>query len=126
MTKSTSTYWNPLIPENDGRWEIIENTQGLIAQLTLAIDEVSGDYTRLTRFKPGADTSALGAKSHAYPEEIFIVQGRLYDAEFEQWLELGDYASRPPEELHGPFNADVECIVLEISYPSQIKTDEKI
>ncbi|OAD23562.1 hypothetical protein THIOM_000601 [Candidatus Thiomargarita nelsonii] len=110
MAKSTTTYWNPLIPENDDRWESIDN--GLLEQLTLAIDEESGDYTRLTRFKPGADTSAFGAKSHEYPEEILILKGRLFDAAFNRWLETGDYASRPPGEIHGPFKTDVECIVL--------------
>jgi hypothetical protein len=119
MAKSTTTYWNPLIPENDERWESIDNTNGLLEQLTLAIDEESGDYTRLTRFKPGADTSDFGAKCHEYPEEIFVVKGKLYDAAFDKWLETGEYASRPPGELHGPFKTDVECIVLEMSYPSQ-------
>ncbi len=117
MAKSTITYWNPLIPENDERWESIDN--GLLEQLTLAIDEESGDYTRLTRFKPGADTSAFGAKSHDYPEEILILKGRLFDAAFNRCLETGEYASRPAGEIHGPFKTDVECIVLEISYPSQ-------
>jgi hypothetical protein len=37
----------------------------------------------------------------------------------DKWLESGDYASRPPKELHGPFKTDVECIVLEHSYPNQ-------
>jgi len=119
MAKSTVTYWNPLIPENDDRWEEIENTNGLIEQLTLAVDEESGDYTRLTRFKPGADTTASGAKSHEYPEEIFIVKGRVYDASFDSWLEQGEYASRPPGKVHGPFKTDIECIVLEISCPGQ-------
>jgi hypothetical protein len=119
MAKNTTTYWNPLIPENQDRWESIDNTNGLLEQLTLAIDKESGDYTRLTRFKPGADTTAFGSKSHDYPEEIFIVKGRLYDAAFNRWLETGEYASRPPGEVHGPFKTDVECIVLEMSYPSQ-------
>ena len=119
MAKNTSTYWNPLIPENDDRWESIENTNGMLEQLTLAMDEESGDYTRLTRFKSGADTTAFGSKSHDYPEEIFIVKGRLYDAAFDRWIEAGEYASRPPGEVHGPFKADCECIVLEMSYPSQ-------
>ncbi|GJL65350.1 MAG: hypothetical protein NPIRA05_03210 [Nitrospirales bacterium] len=122
MAKSTITYWNPLMPENGERWEPIENTNGLLEQLTLAMDEASGDYTRLTRFKPGADTTTFGPKSHAYPEEIFIVKGRLYDAAFDQWLKAGDYASRPPGEVHGPFKTDEECIVLEVSYPSQAIT----
>ena len=123
MAKSITTYWNPLVPENDERWKTIDNTNGLLEQLTLAIDKESGDYTRLTRFKPGANTFNLGAKSHEYPEEIFIVKGKLYDAAFDKWLETGEYVSRPPGELHGPFKTDVECIVLEISYPSQVVED---
>ena len=95
--------------------------EGLIEQLTLAQDKKTGDYTRLTRFKPGADTAASGQNSHEYPEEIFIVSGRLYDAAFDRWLEQGEYASRPPGEIHGPFKTDTECIVLEMSYPSQAK-----
>ncbi len=93
--------------------------RGMLEELTLAKDEKSGDYTRLTRFKPGADTASFGAKTHDYPEEIFVVKGRLYDATFDKWLETGEYASRPPGEVHGPFKADQECIVLEVSYTSQ-------
>jgi len=119
MAKSTATYWNVLAPGSARQWETIAGTEGLVEQLTLSIDQASGDYTRLTRFKPGADTTPFGAKSHTYPEEILIIQGRLYDKAFERWLETGDYASRPPGELHGPFHTDVECLVLEISYPSQ-------
>lgn len=83
------------------------------------MDAQTGDYTRLTRFKAGADTSAFGPKSHSYPEEIMILEGRLYDAAFDRWLGPGDYASRPPGELHGPFRTDDGCVVLEMSYPSQ-------
>jgi hypothetical protein len=119
MAKSTITYWNALDPSNDNLWEAIEDTNGLLEQYTLAIDEETGDYTRLTRFKPKADTKSFGAKSHDYPEEIFIVKGRLYDEAFDQWLEAGDYASRPPKELHGPFKTDIGCVVLELSFPSQ-------
>ncbi|NQU40763.1 MAG: cupin domain-containing protein [Lentisphaerae bacterium] len=121
MSKSTATYWNPLVPEHDGEWTAIENTNGLVEQLTLAIDEVSGDYTRLTRFRAGADTTASGASVHDYPEEVFMVVGRLYDASFDRWLETGAYASRPPGEVHGPFRAEEECLVLEVSFPSQAR-----
>lgn len=46
-------------------------------------DKVTGDYTRFTRFLPGADTTAFGGKKHSYPEEVFIVSGSLYDAAFD-------------------------------------------
>lgn len=119
MPKTTNTYWNALKDKNAHLWKPIEGIESLAEELTLAIDNTLGDYTRLTRFKPGADTSAFGAKSHDYPEEIIILEGTLYDAAFDKWLEVGDYASRPPGEVHGPFRTDTGCIVLEMSYPSQ-------
>jgi hypothetical protein len=68
----------------------------------------------------GADTSRFGGKTHAYPEEVFIVSGRLYDHAFVgRWLEVGDYASRPPGELHGQFKTDIGCVVLEVSFPNR-------
>jgi len=93
-------------------------------ELTLSIDSDTREYTRLTRFLPGADTSSWGGKYHPYPEEVFIVSGRLYDQAFELWLEAGHYASRPPGELHGPFKTDMGCVVLEISFPNRIDSAE--
>jgi hypothetical protein len=94
----------------------------MVEELTLSLDEETGEYTRLTRFHPGADIRAFGGKRHAYPEEIFIVSGRLYDEAFGLWLEPGYYASRLPGELYGPFRTDVGYVVLEISFPN--RTDE--
>ncbi len=122
--KSTGTYWNPLDPIYAGEWEDIKGSNGNVSQLTIAEDPVSGDYTRLTKFKSGYSTMEFGAKSHSYPEEIFVVYGRLYDETFKIWLEPGFYASRPPGEVHGPFIADGEVIILEMSYPSQSVTED--
>lgn len=119
MAKSTRTYWNPLDPGGQDPWLPVQGLEGQVEELTLSIDPVSGEYTRLTRFLPGADTAAFGGKRHAYPEEVFIVSGRLYDAAFDLWLEAGHYASRPPGELHGPFRSDVGCLVLEVSFPNR-------
>ena len=121
--KSTRTYWNPLNEENTGEWESIPDSDGNLSQLTIAEDPESGDYTRLTKFKSGYSTKDFGAKSHAYPEEIFVVSGRLYDEAFGIWLEPGYYASRPPGEIHGPFVSDGDVVILEVSYPSQSETE---
>jgi hypothetical protein len=117
--KTTATYWNPLASESAGRWEEVEGSDGQMHQLTIAEDPETGDYTRLTRFKAGCSMEAFGAKAHEYPEEIVVVSGRIYDAAFDLWLEPGSYASRPPGEVHGPFRAEEETVVLEMSYPSQ-------
>ena len=119
MAKDTETYWNPLLPANSRRWNPVDGMEGMAEEVTLAIDKATGDYTRLTRFMPGADTSSFGSRSHDYPEEIMIIEGRLYDAAFDRWLEAGDYASRPPGEVHGPFRTDSGCVVLEMSFPGQ-------
>jgi len=120
MAKTTTTYWNPLSPNHQGKWKPIEGLEGMAEELTLSIDEHSGEYTRLTRFFASADTVSFGGKSHHYPEEIFIVSGRLYDAAFEMWLEAGYYASRPAGEIHGPFKTDEGCVVLEVSFPNKV------
>lgn len=119
MPKTTTTYWNPLNPESSLQWKPIEGLQGMAEELTLSVDEETGEYTRLSRFYAGADTTPFGGKSHAYPEEVFIISGRLYDQAFDMWLESGHYASRPPGEVHGPFRTDVGCVVLELSFPSR-------
>jgi hypothetical protein len=66
MSKSTETYWNPLLSGNKLHCKPIDGMEGVAGLLTLAIDEESGDYTRLTRFGPGADTSSFGPKSLHY------------------------------------------------------------
>jgi hypothetical protein len=119
MTKSTTPYWNALAPEHHDRWAPVEGLEGMAEEVTLSIDPETGEYTRLTRFLPGADTAPFGGKAHAYPEEVFVVSGRLYDHAFGRWLEAGDYASRPPGELHGPFRTDTGCVVLEVSFPNR-------
>ena len=83
MAKSTVTYWNALRPENQSQWTPIPGLEGMAEELTLSIDRLTGEYTRLTRFLPGADTTAFGGKTHPYPEEVFIVSGRLHDQAFD-------------------------------------------
>lgn len=119
MTKTTSNYWNPLRPESRETWKPVKGLEGLAEEVTLSSEPSGGEYTRLTRFLPGADTTPFGGKIHSYPEEVFIVSGRLFDHAFGLWLEAGHYASRPPGELHGPFKTDVGCVVLEVSFPNR-------
>ena len=104
MPKTTATYWNPLGSESSQRWKPVRGLEGIVEELTLSIDEETGEYTRLTKFHPCATPPRLAEKRHEYPEEVFIVSGRLYDQAFGMWLETGYYASRPPGEIHGPLH----------------------
>lgn len=69
MAKSVTTYWNSLAPESKGRWTPIRGLGGMAEEPPLSIDPATGEYTRLTRFHPGADTTPFGGKTHTYPEE---------------------------------------------------------
>lgn len=75
MAKSTVLYWNPLSPDQAARWEPLPDTDGLIEQLTLAIDAATGDYTRLTRFRAGADTTPLGPRFTPIPKKSSSCRG---------------------------------------------------
>ena len=119
MAKSTCTYWNAMSAEQKDKWAAVKGIEEIAQEVTLSIDNATGEYTRLTRFFPNTDTYEFGGKSHDYPEEVFIVSGRLYDKAFDMWLETGHYASRPPGEVHGPFRTDVGCVVLEMSFPNK-------
>jgi len=48
MSKSTATYWNALDKSNADKWEVIEDSDGQLEQLILAIDEQNGSYTRFS------------------------------------------------------------------------------
>ena len=63
MPKSTVTYWNALSPASQSCWTWVKGLEGMVEEVTLSIDPATGEYTRLTRFLPGADTSAFGGKS---------------------------------------------------------------
>jgi len=119
MAKTTTAYLNLLSPDPNVHWEPVAGLEGIAEAITIAIDTETGDYTRLTRFLPGSDTFTSGAKVHDYPEEVLVLEGRLYDAAVDRWLTAGDYASRPPGEVHGPFRTDEGCVVFEVSYPSE-------
>ena len=112
-------YWNPLASGQGERWQPVSGSWLRVSSSAIPSRPDTGEYTRLTRFHPGADTTAFGGKSHDYPEEVFIVSGRLYDAAFGQWLTASHYASRPPGERHGPFRTDTGCVVLEMSFPGR-------
>jgi hypothetical protein len=119
MTKTTAIHWSTLSTDSDAGWTTAPGMEGMAEELLLSIDPATEEYTKLTRFLPGYDSAAVGPKIHPYPEEIFVVSGRLYDASFDRWLVPGDYISRGPFEAHGPFRTEQGAVVLEVSFPQR-------
>ena len=77
MAKSTANYWNPLKPRNHSRWLPITGMEDVAEELTLAMDESTADYPRLTRFKPGAYTSSSGPEMSHPPTTDSGAERRL-------------------------------------------------
>ena len=120
MAKSTKTYFNSLKSDHRGDWEDVDGSRGVVRQLTLAVDLDNGDYTRLTRFIGKVDTSYTGAKRHDYPEEVFIVSGRIYDVTF------GRLANTPAvRRVRSMGHSSRKTIVSCSRYPFQVKRRAK-
>ena len=71
MAKSTITYWNTFRDSNRDKWTPVSGLEDMAVELTLSIDNETGEYTRLTRFKPGADTASFGGKKSRLPRRSF-------------------------------------------------------
>jgi hypothetical protein len=102
---SPQSEWRPAGGEADGIWEQI-----------LSSDPDTGDYTRLLRFEPGADSSPNGTLTHDFWEEVFIVEGDLTDLRLGETFTSGMYACRPPGMPHGPWRSEQGVLMLETRY----------
>lgn len=102
-------------PEETMSWVELPDVEGL-EEKVLSRDEETGDYTRLLRFAPGADTTPLGLQRHAFWEEVWIVSGAIHDLGLDRTFSAGMYACRPPDMPHGPWRAPDGCVTFEVRY----------
>jgi len=70
--------------------------------------------TRLLRWDPGFESTE--PVTHDYVEEVYILDGAMYDTRLEQTFAAGDYACRPPGMVHGPWTSAQGCEMLEVRY----------
>jgi enamine deaminase RidA (YjgF/YER057c/UK114 family) len=70
--------------------------------------------TRVTRWRPGLDTSAAGVIRHDFHEEVYLLEGDLHDLTLGATFGPGHYASRRPGMPHGPYRTDTGCVMLEV------------
>jgi ChrR-like protein with cupin domain len=101
--------WKPLVASPTG------GVGGAgVEEKILSRDEQTGNVTRLLRFAPGVETE--GTIAHDFWEEVWILEGELYDIGKKQNFTAGMYACRPPGMLHGPYRVPKGCMTLEIRY----------
>lgn len=97
--------WTPVPGKVSGLYERI-----------LARDSDTGVATRMLRFAPGTDTSANGILVHDFWEEVYILEGSLYDLTLGEAFRAGMYACRPPGMKHGPWTSEQGCTTFEVRY----------
>jgi ChrR-like protein with cupin domain len=74
----------------------------------------NGDVTRLLQFDAGVETT--GTITHDFWEEVWILEGELFDLGKQQSFTAGMYACRPPGMAHGPYRVAKGCLTLEMRY----------
>ena len=75
-----------------------EHTVGLSTRI-LASDPQTGDKTVLLTHEPGSSWGQPVCK-HDYWEEVYIIEGRIYDMTLEKWWGPGDFCCRPPGKTY--------------------------
>lgn len=114
MPKSELEFFDPTA---DGSWRPVEDDRtGALEEMILSEDEETGDYTRLLRFPPGADTTVNGTLTHTFWEEVWIIAGSFTDTRLGTEFRAGQYACRPPGMPHGPWISQEGVTTLEIRY----------
>lgn len=105
-------------PVDQAPWVPVPGVAGQ-AERILAADPAAGVATRMLRFDPGCDTSALGVLRHDFWEEVHILSGSLHDLTLDQVFGPGTYACRPPGMPHGPWRSPGGCVTFEVRYPAR-------
>lgn len=114
MRKPELEFFDPL---TTGAWRrVADDATNQLEEMILTADEETGDCTRLLRFPPGADTTPNGTLTHAFWEEVWILEGSILDTRLGEEFGAGQYACRPPGMPHGPWVSPKGAVTLEFRY----------
>lgn len=105
-------------PVDDVGWTPCEPGVPGMSERILASCAETGVATRMLRFEPGTDSSPLGVVVHDFWEEVYVLEGELYDLTLDQGFPAGSYACRPPGMEHGPWRSEPGCVTFEVRYPA--------
>jgi hypothetical protein len=105
-------------PVDDVAWVAVPGGVAGQTERILAGDKDTGVATRMLRFEPGTDTTELGVVRHDFWEEVYILEGDLYDLSLGAEFTSGSYACRPPGMPHGPWKSRSGCVTFEVRYPA--------
>lgn len=98
-------------PEVNIPWRPVEGAQEGIMEQILNVDPETGSYTRILKF-PAMETDQ--ELTHDFSEEVYIIEGSLYDIQKKETYLAGYYCFRQPGMIHGPYKIPYGCKTLEI------------
>ncbi|MFJ8503907.1 cupin domain-containing protein [Streptomyces avermitilis] len=99
-----------------GPWTAPEGAAPGVAERVLAESASGHRRTALVRWAPGTDTSAQGVARHDFWEEVYLLEGSLYDLTLDETFRAGMYACRPPGMPHGPWTSAEGVTMLVFTY----------
>jgi len=85
-----------------------------IKELLLSEDPETGAYSRIVLFQPGFKFDK--ALKHPFWEEIYVLEGHVFDHGTGTLYTKGSYGLRPPGTPHGPYEIELGATVLEITW----------
>ena len=103
-------------PAKNAAWIPIPGPVQGLSERILARDPKTGVATRMLHFDPGTDTSPNGTLTHDFWEEVYILEGDIYDLVLQKKFTAGMYACRPPGMKHGPWKSEQGCTTFEVRY----------
>ena len=103
-------------PAGNLKWTAVPGAVPGLTERILAYDAAAGIATRMLHMDPGTDTSVNGTLTHEFWEEVYILEGSMYDIVLEQNFTAGMYACRPPGMKHGPWKTREGCTTFEVRY----------
>ena len=124
MPRKEREFFDPL-KDRKLRWRRVAGDDAGLEEIILSEDADTGDYTRLLRLPPGADTSSAGTLTHSFWEEVWILEGEIHDIRLGRTFTRGMYACRPPGMPHGPWKSPHGAMTIEMRYGSTGSATEK-
>jgi glyoxylate utilization-related uncharacterized protein len=103
-------------PVTDIDYTVCPGDDPQITERILAADPKTGVATRILRYEPGADSSAMGIQQHDFWEEVYILEGSFTDLTLGRTFTQGMYACRPPGMSHGPWRTAEGVTTFEVRY----------
>jgi hypothetical protein len=118
MSKNPATFADMRSTIFDYRWAAVGEKRGGpiagIKELLLAEDPETGAYSRIVLFQPGFKFDR--SLEHPFWEEIFVLEGHVFDLGSGRLYTKGSYGLRPPGTPHGPYEIELGATVLEITW----------